>query len=160
MNTSQNNLPVSGSIFRGALLAAAVTLAVYIPYKYATQLHAIEGLYAFLFPLSGVLALAGIVVAVKPRSSCSCGMPFRAGVGAVSALWLATGLMCVGTLADGVAANAVQGSIAVFHMVLQHVFLSLSLLAFSFFPKQMVAWLGLSIPGASEAAPTGESPAY
>ena len=50
-------------IFRTALFASAASLAIYIGYKYATQLHTLEGFYAFLFPLSSVLAVAGMVLA-------------------------------------------------------------------------------------------------
>jgi len=75
---------------RVALFAVAASLALYIPYKYVTHLHAIEGLYAFLFPLSGVLALAGIVLAVKPQTGCGCSEPMRAGVGVVAGLWMGT----------------------------------------------------------------------
>ena len=60
-------------LFRAALFAAAASLAAYIAYKFATQLHAIDGLYAFLFPLSSLLAAAGIILAVKPRKACECG---------------------------------------------------------------------------------------
>ena len=41
-------------LFRIALFAAAARLAACIPYKYATQLHAVDGLCAFLFPLSAL----------------------------------------------------------------------------------------------------------
>ena len=137
---------VLGNVFRGAVFLAAVSLAAYIPYKYATQLHATSGLYAFAFPLSGLLALAGIVVAVRPQTACDCGAPMRAGVGVVSLLWMATGMMCVASLASGVMHDPLLGSIASFHMVAQHVFLSLSLLAFAIWPAQMVRWLGRELP--------------
>ena len=68
MNASANanRNTVIPTIFRVALFAAALSLAAYIPYKYATQLHAITGLYAFLFPLASVLAAAGMLLAMKP----------------------------------------------------------------------------------------------
>ena len=64
--TRISNSPWAPTAFRIALFAAAASLAAYIPYKYATQLHAIQGLYAFLFPLSAILAAAGIALAVRP----------------------------------------------------------------------------------------------
>ena len=85
-------------LFRAALFAAAASLAAYIPYKYATQFHAISGLYAFLFPLSAVLAAAGMIVAVKPEKACDCGTTMRTGLAALAGLWLVTGMMCVGTV--------------------------------------------------------------
>jgi hypothetical protein len=143
MNMSrQLDLPAAALIFRAALLLSALGLAAYIPFKYATQLHAFSGIYAFLFPLSGLLALAGIVVAVKPETACSCGMPMRSGIGALSLLWMVTGVLCVKSLAVGVMNDPAQGSIAMIHMLSQHVFLSLSLLSFAFFPERMVRALG------------------
>lgn len=126
-----------GWLFRTALFAAAASLAAYIPYKYATQLHAISGFYAFLFPLSSLLAVAGLIFAVKPTKACDCGVTMRSGIAALSVLWLATGLMCVGTLTDAVVKDPLHGSIATFHMVAQHVFLSASLIAFAWMPTRM-----------------------
>lgn len=137
---------VFGWIFRVALFAAATSLAVYIPYKYATQLHALSGIYAFLFPLSALLAAAGIVVAVKPEKACDCGVSMRAGIGALSVLWLATGVLCVSSLAVAVMDHPLHGSIATFHMLVQHVFLSLSLIAFALMPDRMAAALGVAVP--------------
>lgn len=133
---------ILGWTFRVALFAAAASLAAYIPFKYATQLHAISGLYALLFPLSAILALAGMVVAWKPKAACDCSMPVRAGVGAVSVLWLVTGLLCVKTLADGIDDHPVRGTFAMFHMVTQHVFLSLGVLAFALMPERMARAAG------------------
>jgi hypothetical protein len=146
MSDSPHKRPLVGWIFRGTLMLAGVTLAIYIPYKYATQLHAISGLYAFLFPMSGLLAMAGIALAWKPTLGCSCGMPLRAGIGSISVLWLCTGLLCVSSLATGVMNDPVQGSIAVVHMVLQHILLTFGLLAFVLFPVRIVEWLGLEVP--------------
>ena len=138
-------------IFRGALFATAASLAAYIVFKYATQLHAITGLYAFLFPLSSVLAVAGIVLAVRPRTGCDCSTPMRAGAGALAVLWLATGVICVPSLIEMAADAPVNGTFAMFHMVAQHVFLSLSVLAFAFAPRAMLRLLG--IPQPVRAAP-------
>lgn len=146
---------VLGWIFRAALFFAAASLAAYVPYKYATQLHAISGMYAFLFPLSGLLALAGIVVACKPETACDCGVPMRAGVGAIAITWMVTGLMCVKSLAAGFMDDPLQGTIATFHMTVQHVFLSLSLLAFAFLPERMVQLLGRMSPPARGERLTG-----
>jgi len=129
-------------IFRIFLFAASASLAAYIPYKYVTQLHAFEGVYAFLFPLSGMLALAGMVLAFRPRLACSCNIPTRAGLGALAVLWMTTGLLCVKTLSLAILENPVGGSFAMFHMLIQHVFLSLSLIVFAFRPEGTVAWLG------------------
>ncbi len=128
--------------FRVALFASAAWLALYIPFKYATQLHAVGGLYGFVFPLSSALALAGMILAWKPNSACDCSVPIRAGVGAIAALWLVTGMLCVNSLADGIAQNPLRGTFAAFQMVAQHVFLALGLLAFAFMPVRMARVLG------------------
>lgn len=131
-------------LFRAALFAAAASLAAYIPYKYATQFHAVSGLYAFLFPLSGLLAAAGMIVAVKPEKACDCGTTMRTGLAALAGLWLVTGMLCVGALTQSVLADPLRGSIASFHMLAQHVFLSLSLIAFAWAPQRMARALGVT----------------
>ena len=145
-------LQISGSrglvwIFRGALFATAASLAGYIVFKYATQLHAITGLYAFLFPLSSALAVAGIVLAVRPRTACDCSTGTRAGFGALAVLWLVTGVICVPSLLELTADSPASGTFATFHMVAQHIFLSFSVLAFAFAPRAMVRILGVPAPG-------------
>lgn len=142
--TRVHPIQIPGWLFRAALFAAAASLAAYIPYKYLTQLHAIEGLYAFLFPLSALLAAAGLVAATRPGKACDCGVTMRTGVAALSVLWLATGVLCVGSLSDAVLEHPLHGSIATFHMLAQHVFLSLSLIAFAAMPRRMAKALGVS----------------
>ncbi len=131
----------SAVVFRTALFAAAASLAAYVPYKYLTELHAVEGMYAFLFPFAPILAIAGLVLAVKPSSGCDCGVGIRSGVGTLSILWLATGMVCTQSLAAGVMAAPAAGLLAAFQMVAQHVFLSLAVLAFAWKPLAMSAWL-------------------
>lgn len=123
--------------FRIALFSSALSLAAYIPYKYLTQLHAIEGLYAFLFPLSAALAAGGMLFAARPQAACECGTPVRAGLGALALLWLATGLLCVPTLVHATMNSPAGGLFATFHMLVQHVFLSLALLLFAVAPQSM-----------------------
>ena len=154
--TQARRVQVLGWLFRAALFVAAASLALYIPYKYATQLHAVQGFYAFLFPLSALLAVAGVVVAVKPAKACDCGTTMRSGVAALSVLWLATGVMCVGTLTEAIVEHPLHGSIATFHMIAQHVFLSLALIAFAVMPNRMASALGVEaspprrpVPGAA-----------
>jgi hypothetical protein len=143
--------PIGALIFRVALFAAAASLAAYIPFKYATQLHTIQGIYAFLFPLSGLLALTGMALAVKPSVGCKLGVSARAALGSVAALWMATGLLCVSSLAAMFPISIWGGAIAVFHMTVQHVFLSAAILAFAFAPSWMARKLGV---GGSEQAPS------
>ena len=137
--------PVSAMLFRIALFAAATSLALYIPFKYATRLHAVAGFYAFIFPLSALLAAAGIVLALKPEKACDCGSTVRSGIAALSLLWLTTGMLCVSALADAVASQPLRGSLATFQMVAQHVFLSLALLAFAWRPRRMAIAVGARV---------------
>jgi hypothetical protein len=141
-----------GWLLRAALFAAAASLALYIPYKYATQLHAMSGLYAFLFPLSALLAAAGIVLAVKPEKACDCSVTLRTGTVALSGLWLATGLLCVGMLSDSIVASPLHGTIATLHMLVQHVFLSAMLIAFAVAPQRLAGWLGARPSSAAQGA--------
>ena len=76
---------------RFILLALVVSLPAYVPFKYATQLHAIDGLYALLFPFSSVIALAGIALAVRPALGFQLPLWLRAGVSVLSVGWIATG---------------------------------------------------------------------
>lgn len=134
------------AILRAGLFLIAFSLALYIPYKYATQLHAITGLYAFLFPLSGLLALAGMVLSVKPQAACDCSGTMRAGGGVLAGLWMATGLMCIPSLTETVRAMPLGGSFAMFHMLTQHVVLPMAILAFAFLPGRTARILGASGP--------------
>ena len=127
---------------RAALFGAGASLAAYIVYKYATQLHATSGLYAFLFPLSALLAAAGMIVAVKPEKACDCGATMRTGVGALAGLWLVTGMLCVGSLTQSVIEHPLRGSLATLQMLAQHVFLSLALIAFAWAPRRMAKAFG------------------
>ena len=156
MQTRQTR--ILGWLFRVALFAAAASLAVYIPFKYATQLHAVTGFYAFIFPLSALLATAGIVVAVKPERACDCGPTVRSGIAALSVLWLATGMLCASALAGAVMSHPLRGSLATFQMTTQHVFLSLSLIAFAWLPRRMAAALGGEVVSPREPVP-GATPA-
>ena len=156
--SKSNRRTLIWTIFRIALFASAVSLAAFVPYKYATQLHAITGIYAFLFPWAGVLAIAGIVLALRPRSACDCSVPMRAGIGSVAALWMVTGVICVPSLAEGVINSPLGGMFATFHMLVQHVFLSLSVLAFAFAPRAMARMMGVPVPirVASDASESGK----
>lgn len=155
MNNSARRA-VAVNLFRVALFAAAASLFGYIGFKYATQLHAIDGLYGFLFPLSSVLAAAGVVLAWRPRKACDCSVAVRAGIGLLAMLWMVTGVACVHALVAAVARNPAGGLFATFQMVAQHVFLSLSVSAFALAPRTMTTALGMS--GEPIAAP-GETAA-
>ena len=153
-----NNLAksaVAGNTFRVALFAAAASLVGYIGYKYATQLHAAQGFYGFLFPLSGVLAAAGILLAWQPRKACDCSVGVRAGIGLLAGLWMVAGLACAPALAEAVAKNPAGGLFATFQMFAQHVFLSSAVLAFALAPRTMARTLGMTV--VPDSAPNADA---
>lgn len=138
------------TIYRLAVLAAGASLAVYIPFKYATQLHAISGLYAFLFPLSAVLAVAGAVAGLKPDLIFQGPLWARAVLGVIGAGWLATGMLCVPSLASLTLKTPVAGLVAVAHMLLQHVVLSLGVVALALAPEATYRLFGVPVPRQAE----------
>ena len=142
-----SSLPFSSlgaMIFRTALFGAGASLAIFIVYKYATTLHATTGLYAFLFPLSSLLAAAGITLAIKPRMSCDCTVAMRSGGGAIAVLWMATGAMCLPHIGH-MAMSSVPGALsAAFHMTTHHFFLPAVILLFAFAPNWMAYKLGVA----------------
>jgi len=146
-------------LFRVALFAVAASLAGYIIFKYATSLHATEGLYALLFPFSSILALVGISFAVKPMTSCDCSVEFRAGVGGLSVAWMATGMNCVSSLANTIAVSPGAGSFAAFQMVSQHILLPMAILGFLYAPGWMLGKLGIEIDSRSPVAKDIAQPA-
>jgi len=118
-------------------------------------------MYAFLFPLSGFLALAGMILAVRPKA-CGCSVGIRSGIAGLSLLWMGTGMLCVGMLTKTILLSPSWGVIfAAFHLTSQHVFLSLSLLVFALAPTWMLSKLGIewSAAATTEAVPTAVSPA-
>lgn len=145
-HTTHTTKAVKGAmIFRVALFAVAASLAGYIVFKYATSLHATEGLYALLFPFSSILALVGITFAVKPMTSCDCSLEFRAGVTGLSVAWMATGMNCVSSLANTIAISPAAGSFAAFQMVSQHLLLPIAILGFLYAPVWMLNKLGMPL---------------
>ncbi len=145
---------LSWNLFRFLLFAAAASLAAYIPFKYATQLHAIEGIYFYLFPLSSVVALAGILLAWKPVDAFRLPLWLKAATSAIAIGWIATGVVCIPSLAKTTMSAPALGLFATFHMVAQHVFLSLSVTFLLLVPHSFYAWFGKAVP-----APEGEAAA-
>lgn len=137
--------PLGAKIFRTALFGAAASLAVFILYKLSTTLHATEGFYAFMFPLSAILAAAGMTLAIKPAMSCDCSVAMRSGVGATAVLWLATGAMCGPHIAEMAAHSPMRALYVGSLMTTQHIFLSSVILVFVFVPTWMSRKLGVVV---------------
>jgi len=138
--TSNRKLSFAQVLFKAALLVSAVSLLVYIPYKYVTHLHAIKGLYAFMFPLSSVVALAGIALALIPQRVLQLPFYVRAGIGSIATVWMITGLLCIPALVGQTLTAPASGLFATFQMFAQHVFLSLSVVALVLAPHVNRRW--------------------
>ena len=137
--------------FRFLVLAAAASLAVYIPFKYATQLHAIDGIYAFLFPLSSLVALAGLALAWKPALGLRIPLWLRAGTSVIAVGWIATGVLCIPSLTRTTMAAPLAGLFATFHMTAQHIFLSLSVTLLLLAPQAVHGWFRQPLPTPKKA---------
>ncbi len=144
--SASSRLDGTAIFLRIALFLSAATLALYIPFKYATQLHAITGIYAFLFPLSGLLAIAGIALSVKPQTACDCSTMTRGGAGVLAVGWMATGLMCVSSLTETVQEVPLGGTVAMVHMLAQHVVLSMAIIGFAIWPRRTAILFGAPMP--------------
>lgn len=144
-------------VLRLGLVLTAVSLWVYIPYRYATRPPELDGVlgigYAVLFPLSALLAWWAFRAGLAPDrvGALAEGPPsrgLRGILGAYGAAWLVMGLMCVPSLAALSAVSPVQGLFATLHMTAQHVFLGLVAVTAAWRPDAVARLLG----GASPAA--------
>ena len=140
--TSGRKLSFAQVFFKAALLVSAVSLLVYIPYKYVTHLHALKGLYAFVFPLSPVVAVAGIALALFPQRVLKLPSFVRAGIISIATVWMITGLLCVPTLVGQTLLAPASGLFATFQMIAQHIFLSLSVVVLVLAPDVNRGWFG------------------
>lgn len=149
---------------RVAVAATALSLWVYVPYRYVTRPPHFEGVlgstYAVLFPLAGLLAMAGLVAAWRPELLAkldhgAAGLPRRV-LGAYGGAWLLMGLMCLSWLSALAAAEPLRGAFAFVHMTAQHVFLGLSAVGAAWRPELAAAiLLGRLAP---DPAPSTASP--
>lgn len=122
-----------GTFLRIATGLTAVSLLVYVPYRYAVRPPGFDGFlgstYAALFPLSVPLALGALWAAWRPgalkRLSEGDGLEpvTRWGLGLYGGLWVAMGLMCVPSLSALAEVSPVKGLLSTIHMSAQHVFL-------------------------------------
>jgi hypothetical protein len=141
-----------GVVLRVAAGAAALSLFVYVPYRYAARPPEFGGFlgstYALLFPLSLVLAAAALRVAWRPGGLARLGSKRESGSGAwrwaiglYGGSWLAMGLMCVPSLTALADVSPIQGLFATVHMTAQHVFLGFGAVAAAVRPAALEAVL-------------------
>ena len=152
MSETSTSWNPAAPLLRFVLLASALSLAAYIVYKLATQMHATEGIYYAVFPLSSLLAAAGIMLATQPQTACSCSKMTRFTMGGLAAAWAVTGLVCSPALVEAIGNSPAAGIFATLHMLVQHVLLSGFIIAFALWPRAMAERLG------TPAARTGRTP--
>ncbi len=130
---------------RLALLVAAVSLACFIPFRYATDPPPVRGLYGYLFPLSGLIALTGMALAMRPGLAFRMPPAARAGAAALGVAWMATGVVCLSSLTAMMMKMPLPGLFATFHMLVQHVFLPLAVGGFALAPRATYAIFGFEL---------------
>lgn len=137
--------------FRALLFLAAISMLGYIAYRYTLFQPPDHGsLYGVIFPLSALLAVVGAVLAAEPFLLAGVrgrpGAALRGGLVGYGALWMATGVVCTRSLAAGIAAAPLGGSVDMLHMVAQHVFLPIAVAALAWAPARVGRWLGAPEP--------------
>jgi hypothetical protein len=135
------------TLFRSLLLASGLGLLAYIAYRYSLFNPPDHGsLYGKIFPLSGVLAGLGITLAVRPRLFGRLrGQPKMAGCSALTAFggaWMATGMMCVRSTAAAVVAAPLGGTFDMVHLMSDHLFLPVAVVALAWAPGWVAGRLG------------------
>ena len=133
--------------FRALLFLAGLSLVGYIAYRYSFYQPPDPGtLYGIIFPLSILLAAAGMALAFRPRALArvpgQAGTVLRSAFTAYGGVWMATGLMCTSSLARGAVAAPLGGSIDLLHMLFQHVFLPVAVVALAWAPERVARMLG------------------
>lgn len=135
------------NVFRALLLLSASGLMAYVAYRYTLFSPPDHGtLYGKIFPLALVLALLGITLAARPHLCEGMrGQRRKAACSAVTVfggVWMATGVMCVRSLAAGMVAAPLGGAFDMLHMLSDHVFLPLAVCALAWAPARVARWLG------------------
>jgi hypothetical protein len=143
--------------FRVLLFVAGLSLVGYIAYRYSFYRPPDHGtVYGIIFPLSFVLAVAGMTLAFLPyalaRLRGQAGNALRGGLSVYGGVWMATGLLCASSLAQGAVAAPLGGSVDMLHMLFQHVFLPASVVALAWAPERVARWLNAPPEPAPAAA--------
>lgn len=149
-------------LLRIVLGLTAVSLLAYVPYRYAVRPPGWEGvlgtLYALLFPIAALLAVAGLAAAVRPSvlrrlrgSGGAREAALRTGIGVYAGLWVLMGLMCVPSLSALAETAPVKGLFSTVHMTAQHVFLGFAAVATTWRPAAAEALLRGEAPGEEPA---------
>jgi len=128
--------------FRVLLLLAGVSLVAYMPYKALVHYDKLQDIYGPWFIQGAVVAMAGVLFAVRPGAVLRSPVWMRLGVGLAALLWMRTGLACTPSLLSSIQASLPKGGFAMFHMLTQHVFLSAGVIAMVAAPRFFAEQLG------------------
>jgi hypothetical protein len=132
--------------FRALLFLSGLTLVGYVVYRFALPQPPDYGsLYGRIFLLSLLLAVAGMVLGVSPRSLHDArgwpGSGIRVALSGFGAVWMATGLACTPSLVAGVSESPLRGTFDLIHMLSGHVYLPLAVAALAWAPARVARWL-------------------
>lgn len=135
------------AILRGLMGTSAIALIGYVAYRYSIYNPPRHGsLYATIFPLALPFALLALALAVRPRLLAGlaggAGVAARAGATAFGGLWMATGAMCVAGFSKAVVEAPVEGTVNMVHLVSDHIFLPVAVVALAWVPDLVARWLG------------------
>lgn len=127
---------------RLALVAAAGSLLVYMPYRYGVRPPVFEGVfgttYAVLFPAMGLVALGAVLMAWRPGLLEVLERPrwvmLRWVLGLCGGVWMSLGLAHLPWLLALVPASPLSAGLSIGLMALHHVLLSLAAIAVALFP--------------------------
>ena len=145
-------------VFRGVLFLAGLALVGYVAYRY-TLFNAPDhgSLYGKLFPLALPFAALAMALAVRPRLIARVpgqgGLALRGAVTTFGGAWMAMGLMCAAGFAKAVAEAPLSGTFDLMHMLSDHVFLPVAVVALAWAPDALPGWIR---PGQSDALSADE----
>ena len=139
-------------VVRALLLLAGLSLAFYMPWKALTQYDKLTDIYGPWFLQGAVVAVAGTLFAYRPGFAARLPLIMRVAVAVSAVLWMRTGLACTPHLIKTIQASLGPGLFAWFHMLAQHVLLSLGVVAFAAAPR----WLGQRLGGDTQLAEPGD----
>lgn len=134
-------------LLRAVLFFSGVSLIGYVGYRYTIAGGPEAGtVYGTIFPASLLLAAVAILLAFRPglfrEAGGITGYGLRAGLGLFGAVWMGTGLLCVQSLAAGVAASPIFGTLDFLHMLSHHVVIPAGVGLLVAVPGAVLEWAG------------------
>lgn len=133
--------------FRVIFFLAGISLVGYVAYRYTLFSPPDHGsLYGKVFPLALPFALLAMLLAVRPRLfeglSGQAGLATRSVTTVFAGVWMATGLMCAASFSNAIVAAPLGGTFDMVHMLSDHVFLPVAIVALAWAPARVARWMG------------------